>query len=221
MALINFHQKCHRLINTAYPPIGIFDSVADASDAQAAIELEMMTSDRHTDALGRLKAIPKTDWAMGAPGANYVMASFAYSTGGRFNGHALGAWYATLTIQTAIQETVYHNTKRLRHSEGGFPNKTQMRELISSPSAKLEDICSVDDKGFYHENDYSASQKFGESIRESGQDGIVYKSVRDNEGKNIVLFRPRLILPITQGDHYDYVWDKDGNVSVSKITNVA
>lgn len=199
----------------------IFDSVANADDAQAAIELEMMTSDRHTDALGRLKAIPANDWAVGIPGANYVMASFAYSTGGRFNDQALGAWYAALTIQTAIQETIYHNTKRLRHSEGGFPNKIQMRELITSPKAKLEDICAVDREDLYRESDYSEAQRFGESVRQAGHDGIIYKSVRDAGGKNIVLFRPRLVLPITQGDHYDYIWDKDGTVNVVKLTNVA
>lgn len=49
-------------------------------------------------------------------------------------------------------------------------------------------------------------------------DGIVFDSVRNAGGTNDCLFRPKnLTLPITQGSHYQYRWDWQGKVSVSKL----
>ena len=64
--------------------------------------------------------------------------------GKRFNRETLGAWYAACDPATAIAETLYHHTRRLRASAGGFPNTIQMRELISTPTADLHDIRGLD-----------------------------------------------------------------------------
>lgn len=224
MAVIKFNERTHRLIASIYPPVGIFDDFGDADDARAAMELESLTNDRLTGALGKLDAIPKEDQVAGQSGANMAMAAFLHTSpgGGRFHRETLGAWYAALAIETAIQETLYHHNRRLRASEGGFPCSIQMRELLSTPSASLEDLATNRDHHteLYNENDYSASQIFGDKMRAANSDGIIYRSVRHADGTNIVIFRPRLLVPVIQGDHYEYVWDKDGAHKVRKLTNV-
>lgn len=224
MALIDFNQKSHRLIASVYPPTGVFDEFGNAEDVLAAMELEGMTNDRQTGALGRLNSIPEQDWTVGESGSNMAMAAFLHPSpgGGRFNTENLGAWYASIALETAMEETLYHHTRRLKASDAGFPNTIQMRELISHPKAQLHDLISDKDqhREFYKDQDYSASQAFGEDLRKSGQDGIMYESVRHIGGKNIVIFKPKILVPVVQGDHYNYSWDASGTHSVAKITNV-
>lgn len=222
MAVIQIEKRSHRLINSAHPIIGVFDGLGTPEEIMIAFELESMTNDRLTGALGRIEAIPKEDWAVGENiGATIAMAAFIHGSQGRFNTDFLGAWYAALSVETAIKETIHHNTKRLRASAAGFPNRMQMRELISDLSAKLHDVTNEKDHSdLYRPNDYSVSQKFGEEIRRNKTDGIFYNSVRHSGGKNIVIFRPKILVPVIQGDHYEYSWDKEGNPEVKKITNV-
>ncbi len=225
MALVKFNDRTHRLIASRHPTIGIFDDVGSVEDAQSAMELEGMTNDRQTGAQGRLDSIPTDHWAIGESGATIAMSAFLHPSigGGRFNNENLGAWYASTAVETAIKETLYHNTRRLRASEGGFPNRIQMRELVSRPQADLHDLVSEKNKHpqFYESDNYSASQAYGEDIRKSGSDGILYESVRHTGGKNIVIFKPKILLPVVQGDHYEYAWNSRGEHSVSKITNVS
>ncbi len=224
MAVIQFNSRSHRLISSIYPPVGIFDEFGTLEDAQAAMELESLTNDRTTGALGRLAAIPPEDCTVGAAGSNMAMAAFLHPApnGGRFNTESLGAWYAALSAETAIHETLHHHNRRLRASASGFPNKIQMRELLSTPTAALEDLTSEHNTrpDLYHENDYSASQAFGEQLRQARLDGIIYNSVRHNGGTNIVIYRPRLLVPVIQGDHYEYTWDAAGQHTVQRLTNI-
>lgn len=54
-----------------------------------------------------------------------------------------------------------------------------------------------------------------------GEDGFVFDSVRRENGVNVVIFRPAALrLPIGQGDHYEYVWDAGGVLTVLKLNLV-
>lgn len=228
MALIHFAERqTHRLIASRYPTVGVFDDLVDAADAEAAMRLESLTNDRMTGALGRLAAIPAADRAQGEQGASLAMAAFLHPSpgGGRFNRETLGAWYAACDPATAIAETLYHHTRRLRASAGGFPNTIQMRELISTPTAELHDIRGLQgERPELYDPDpahYSASQAFGEGLRTAGADGILFASVRHSGGENVVLYKPRLAVPVIQGHHYDYCWDAAGEAVVLRLTAVA
>lgn len=216
-----FNDITHRLIASRWPTVGVFDGVMSAEDAAAAFELEAATNDRLTDALGRLRAIPEGEWAIGdAGGATMAMAAFLHpaETGGRFSSPQLGAWYAACDLRTAIDETVHHHHRRLSASAGGFPNRIQMRELRTTPAVDLVDVRA---EGRYHApDDYGPSQAFGEAMRKAGRDGILYRSVRRRGGENIAIYKPRRLLPVYQGDHFDYVWDGAGKLDVMKLTNV-
>lgn len=227
-------KPIYRLINTRFPTIGVFDDLADTeSELRDLFSLEMMTNGRLNE-LGRLEYIPKGEAVHSQTGANQVMAAYTHchDDGGRFNSGKLGVWYASLEISTAIKETVYHLTKRLKMSDAAFPQTIQMRCLITHCKANLLDLTDVAQySNYYHDSDYTKSQSFGDSIRwpfvkdssgeVAGEDGLIFNSIRENNGTNICIFKPKALdLPIIQGHIYQYSWDKNGKIHVSKLEEV-
>jgi hypothetical protein len=103
-----------------------------------------------------------------------------------------------------------------------------MRELVAGIDCTLVDVRGQRQKRpeLYDPDDYTAAQAFGVGLRwprsGTGENGLVYDSVRRARGTNVCIYRPSLIvLPVTQADHYEYRWDAAGSVSVLKLTNVA
>jgi RES domain-containing protein len=219
-SLARLRQRTHRLIASRWPTIGVFDGLVSPEDAEAAMELEMLTNARHR-AESRL---PKEPLVFGQPGASMINAAFIHTDerGGRFHGPELGAWYCAFSIETAIRETVHHHSRRLACSAAGFYQTIQMRELIARPNAAFHDIRGR--KGelatLYDPDDYTASQAFGRSLRAAGSKGIVYDSVRHDGGTCLAVFDPWLIPPVHQGDHYQYVWTGNADPAVLRLTSV-
>lgn len=219
--------QLHRLINSRYPPVGVFDAYVDTvEELQEAFLIENFTNPRSNLALGAFNLIPEDELIMGQPTANVVMAAFIHVSdeGSRFNDKRLGAWYAATDVETAIEETVYHNTRRLAASDGGFPNTIQLREYVTTTLSQLVDLRGLQrpEPDLYHESDYTQSQAFSNAHRwpfaDPAYDGVIYDSVRKSGGTNVCLFRPQaLTLPVTQAHHYQYRWDWQGKVSVSKL----
>jgi len=56
-----------------------------------------------------------------------------------------------------------------------------------------------------------------EAVRLSGRLGIVYDSLRHRGGANVVAFRPRQILEVTQADHYDLIVPVTGKVIARRL----
>ena len=216
--------QTHRLIASRYPPVGIFDSVATPEDALEAMLLESLSNDRLNTAIQRLQLIPDHEIVVGQPGAHIIMAAFLHAdaNGGRFTDSRLGAWYASFEIETAIDETVHHHTRRLALSDAGYRQTIQMRDLVVTVRGQFHDIRGLqrDRIELYQPDDYSKSQAFGVALREGGSNGICYDSIRRAGGTNLVVYRPRLLLGHEQGDHYQYQWTGSPKPSVVKITNV-
>lgn len=218
--------RTRRLIASRFPTVGVFDDIAEsAEELRAAFELEALTNDRLQSRIGE---IPIGGIATGAT-ASIAMAAWLHCSdeGSRFNDGRLGAWYASTDAPTAIEETVYHHEQRLRASAAGFPARIQMRELIVDLDKRLLDLRgkAASHPELYDPDDYSGSQRFAAERRwpyaDPGEDGLVYDSVRKAGGTNICVFRPTALpLPIVQGDHYDYVWDAAGNLTILLLTDV-
>jgi len=208
----------HRLIPSRFPPINAFDTVADAADARAVMELEGWTNDRLVaERLGRLA---ERDWVFGRPNASVVMAAFLHTAPGglRFSSAALGAWYAAASLVTAAAE-VAHHLKREAVARG----ITEQRRVYRAYAARL-DGNYLDIRGeagarpeLYAPDRYTASQPFGEAVRASGGDGIVYDSVRHAGGVNVVAYRPRNVLDVVQGAHYEVTAPVVGRVVVRTL----
>jgi hypothetical protein len=219
----------HRLINSRYPTVGVFDDLTwDAEDVKAAFALEALTNDRLTMATERLSRLPEGEIVVGA-GATLVMAAFLHADerGGRFTDARLGGWYAALEIETAIAETLYHHHRRLALSDGGFPARMEIRELIVVADNELVDLrgLKAERPELYDPGDYAASQAFGARLRwpEGGtkECGIVFDAVRREGGTNICLLWPSCVaLPVVQGDHFAYHWDAQGAATVARLAKI-
>jgi RES domain-containing protein len=216
-------SRTHRLIASRYPTIGIFDSVASHEDATEAMALEQLTNDRLTVPLESLRLLDPEEVVVGH-GASIVMAAFIHASesGGRFTDRRLGAWYCSLQLETAIDETVHHHTRRLAVSEAGFRQTIQMRELVVELSDEFHDVrgLQIQRSELYLADDYSHAQALGSHLRESGSKGICYDSVRRSGGSNLVVYKPRLLIGHQQGDHFEYQWTGSPTPMVTKLTNV-
>ena len=217
--------RAHRLVPSRFPPIGVFDRVASPADAIDAMLLESLTNDRVRTALERASVMPESDWVVGVPGATIVMAAFLHAApeGGRFNGPRLGAWYAARDLQTAVRETIYHHTRRIAASAMGFDATITMREFVTALDARLIDLRARRDAfpALYDSDDYTVSQRFGEARRQAGDIGIVWNSVRRPSGECVVIYRPRLLLPVTQGQHLEYRWHGSPEPEVLRLESIA
>jgi hypothetical protein len=201
--------SCHRLVPARHPPVGVFDRVASAADLEATLELEALSDDQAKARLGILRLLPREDWMVGEPGATLVMAAFCHPSpvGARFTDSRLGGYYAALDLETAVAETVHHNTRRLLET-GTLHVRMVMRHILAAIDASLHDICGLQDQApnLYHTEDYRASQAFGARLRGDGANGIAYHSVRRAAGTCIVVFRPRLVLNAADAGHFAYHW---------------
>ena len=212
----------HRLVPSQFPPIGVFDSVANADDALSAMRLEGLTNDRLQIPMRRASVFPKEDWLIGQAGAQAVMAAFLHASpeGGRFTGPALGAWYSARSLETAIEETVYHATRRVVASrELQLYATIAMREWMHAIDARFVDVRGAQKQfaNLYDPDSYAESQPFGERVRANGAAGIVYDSVRHAQGTCFVMYRPRMVAPVKQGVHLEYRWTGEATPTVLQL----
>jgi hypothetical protein len=207
-----------RLIPSRYPPIALFDTVSSPADLAAVIELEGWTNDRLV--AERLARLARDEWVYGTPNAGIVMAGFLHAapSGLRFSGPDLGAWYASLAVETAIFEVSHHLRREAQRS-----SMPEMRSQYRTYSAML-DGAYEDIRGqqatwpdLYAPTDWPTLQAFGEDVRRTG-DGIIYDSLRHARGVNVVAYRPRKICNVTQLDHYELTVPLTGRIVARRLT---
>ncbi|ROT95387.1 RES domain-containing protein [Altererythrobacter sp. FM1] len=202
-------QPCYRIIPSRFPPIGLFEAVADPADLEAVFRIEAMTNDRLREEVGELTLVPVEDRVAG-PGTSPIMAAFTHlnPAGDRFTDGSYGVFYASLTIETAIAETRHHRTRFLEATQEPA-QEIDMRVYAVDLDADLHDIRAMRDSypAYYHPTSYAVSQELGRALRDAGSDGVVYRSVRDESGECAAVFRPRLLSNCRQERHLCYVWD--------------
>ena len=201
--------SCFRIIPSRFPPIQLFERVADPQDLEAVMAIESLTNARLRDEVGEIRLVPPAERVTGA-GAGYVMAAFTHlsPTGGRFTDGSYGAYYAARELETAIEETVYHREQFLR-ATGEDPVELDMRVLRARLRADLHDVRGLWESRpeIYDPDDYGASQALGRTLRSAGSAGILYRSVRHPGGECVAAFRPRAISRCQQTLHLTYRWD--------------
>lgn len=207
-AAIQWHP-CYRIIPSRFPPIALFEAVADPADLEAVFEIEAMTNDRLREEAGELRLVPPEDRVSG-PGTSAIMAAFTHlnPVGDRFTDGSYGVFYAGRTLETAIAETRFHRTKFMAATNEPA-QELDMRVYAADLGAEMHDIRHLRDSHpeYYHPTRYAASQELARSLRESGSDGMVYDSVRHKTGECAAVFRPRLLTNCRQERHLCYVWD--------------
>ena len=205
--------KAVRIIRSIFPPIDLFEDIADPADWPLIISAEQKTNPRLVDSIGNLDLVPAQRRVAG-PGASYLMAPFTHVSPdrpSRFSDGSFGVLYAGDTFAVALAETIFHHA-RFMASTGERPGwASQFRELVLEVDAKLHNVRGDDAnfRPFLNPSSYEASQPFGASLRALGSDGIVYPSLRWPGGECVALFQPDCAKNPVQGRHLDYHWNGD------------
>ncbi len=198
-----------RLINSAFPPIDLFEDIADPSDWALLARAEGRTNPRIAATIGQIDLVPVPRRVSG-PGASYVMAPFVHCSPdrpGRFHDGHFGAFYAAKDFETAVAEAVHHVGAFLGATAEAPGWLAEMRELTGMIDRPLADLRESDHADLLAPDDYAASQAFARTQRAGGVDGIVYPSVRQSGGECFAAFWPDVMAVPTQGRHLRYHWN--------------
>jgi hypothetical protein len=213
---------CHRIVASRLPTIHLFERVADPADWDALYALESLTNPRIRNQVGELHLVPVADRVAG-PNASIVMAPFTHLSpqGTRFTDGRFGAYYAAESIDTAIAETRFHRENFLRATSQPAI-ELEMRCYLADVACGLHELRGLraDLPDIYDPASYTASQKLGRVLRESGSNGIAFDSVRRIGGECVAVFRPRLVQNVRQGVHLRYVWNGNAISEVYEIRAV-
>jgi len=84
-------KPCRRIVPSRFPPIQLFERVADPDDLEAVFELESLTNSRLRDEVGDIRLVPPEDRISG-PGTAVIMAAFTHLNpdGSRFTDGTYG-----------------------------------------------------------------------------------------------------------------------------------
>jgi RES domain-containing protein len=197
-----------RIIRSAYPPIDLFEDIADPEDWPLLLSAEQKTNPRLMESIGALDLVPP-ERRVGGPGASYLMAPFTHTSPdrpSRFSDGRLGVLYVASDFDTAVHETVHHHALFMAATAQAPGWTSQFRELVLEVTADLHDLRGLDVPVLLDPVDYTTAQAFGAAVREAGGQGIAYPSVR-GEGDCAGLFYPDLARAPVQGRHLDYHWN--------------
>lgn len=203
--------KAVRIIRSSFPPIDLFEDIADPEDWALLISAEQKTNPRLMASIGNLDLVPPAR-RVGGPGASYLMAPFTHVSPdrpSRFSTGSYGVLYVAAQFDTALFETIHHHARFMART-GEAPGWTsQFREIILSVRADLHDLRSEQSgqQDALAPDTYVASQSLAASLRAAGSDGIVYPSVRHIGGECVGLFYPDCAANPIQGRHLAYHWD--------------
>lgn len=198
-----------RIIESKYPPIALFEDIADPKDWELLAGAEGKTNPRIAETIGKLDLVP-AERRVNGPGASYVMAPFVHCTPdrpGRFHDGTFGAYYAADGFETAVAETAYHQARRLSDSRDQPGWISDVRELVGRIDAKLHDLRGGSFEALLDPGSYAESQVFARTLRKSGSDGIAYPSVRNPGGQCVAVFWPDVPEIPVQDRHFRYHWD--------------
>jgi hypothetical protein len=198
---------CFRAIPSAYPPISLFERIADPGELDDLLAVEALTDDRVRATVGRLDLVPLQHRVTG-PGAGWIMGAFTHVSPSRFNDDKFGAYYTAKERETAVRETVYHREVFLG-ATGEAPMEIGMRLLAATLDAELHDLRGLGSTwpDVYHQTDYNFSRLLAQILRDRDSSGIAYDSVRHPGGECAAVFRPHAISNCWPAEHLIYTWD--------------
>lgn len=212
-------SHAYRIVPSRFPPIGVYDRIADPVDMDAVFAIEALTNPRLREEADALKLVPKTRRISG-PGSTPVMAAFTHLNpeGSRFSDGSWGVFYAGHSIATVVEETVYHREIFLAATTEPAC-ELQMRCYRTSVDSRLHDIRG----GWPQAHDprsYVASKALAQMLRAGGSNGIVYDSARHRGGECLAAFYPDVVAACRQAQHLIYRWDGNRIAQVLEVNEV-
>lgn len=214
-------SQAYRLVNSKFPPVALFDDVADADEFETLYQIQALTNPRLNNEVGRLELIRRSEIPFGIPGCAYATAPFTHvnPAGSRFSDGSFGVLYLADTMETALAEVRHHQRLYWSNVPGLNYERFVFRGLSCSfVDARMKDATSIAmTDPVYDPDDYTVSRRLGKSLKEAGWPGLRYRSVRMPGSHCWALMTPRPVLSVVQAAHYEMVWN--GQVtSVSQIS---
>jgi hypothetical protein len=194
-----------RIIRSLFPPIDLFEDVADPRDWPLIQAAEMKTNPRLAQSIGSLDLVPPNR-RVGGHNASYLMAPFTHASTDRptrFSDGSFGVLYAGNLFEVALAETVFHHGRFMAATREPAGWTSQFREIVLTVEARLHDLRSME----LDPSNYAEAQSLGAKLRLAGSDGVVYRSVRWPQGECVGVFYPDCAKNPVQGRHLDYHWD--------------
>src|SRR5690606_9232805 len=102
-----------RIIRSTFPPIDLFEDIADPADWPLLISAEQKTNPRVMASIGNLDLVP-LERRVGGSGASYLMAPFTHVSidrPSRFTNGTFGVLYVGNAFETALFETIHHHER--------------------------------------------------------------------------------------------------------------
>ena len=199
-----------RIIRSVFPPIDLFEDIADPADWPLIISAEQKTNPRLMETIGNLDAVPPARRVSG-PGASFLMAPlthFSPDRPSRFSAGAYGLIYLAREYETALFETIHHHERFMAATKEPEGWTSQFRELILQLDAELHDLRgSVAFSAALNPSDYRDAQDLARLLRAANSEGLVYPSQRHPGGECAGLFYPDRASNVIQGRHLDYHWN--------------
>jgi hypothetical protein len=205
-------RKAHRIVRSIYPPVDLFDDIADPRDWELLASAEAKTNPRVRDQLGMISLVPPERRVSG-PGASWVMAAFTHISPlrtSRFSDGSYGVYYAGDRFEVALHETLYH-FERFMQATNEEAATADFRELVGRIDAELHDLRGDERFADCLDPDparYPVPQALAKQLRSAhASDGIVYPSVRYRGGSAVAAFWPDVVGIPVQARHLCYRWN--------------
>jgi RES domain-containing protein len=191
------------LIPSAYTEESVLNRLTtEPHELTALFELEGATNERLVGEAGLLPGISVRELVFGLPYSHIVNAAFTHANplGSRFNGPERGAWYATLSLETAGIEVAFHKSLELREISWQEKETFFYADFLADFRGEFHDIRRNSRfSSSLNPVSYRASQQLARELLDHGSSGIIYPSVRHRGGTCIACFRPALVNNVRKG----------------------
>lgn len=202
-------KTSHRIIRTIYPPVHLFEDIANPADWDLIARAEARTNPRVHDQIGNLALVP-VERRVAGPTASLVMGAFTHASPlrpSRFSDGSYGVWYCGDRFEVALAETAFHFERFMQATHEPAAD-ADFRELTCGIDGRMHDLREADPERCLAPNDWAPGQALGRRARHEGADGVVYPSVRIRIGLAAGVFWPDCVkLPVVQSRQMRYRWD--------------
>lgn len=213
-------SKHHRLVLSHYPPIDLYDDVADPHDWEALAAAQARTNPRIYEQIGDLSLVPP-ERRISGDGASWVMAAFTHVSPdrrSRFADGSYGVYYAGESLVTALYEHSFHMSAFYARSAMPAGWLSEVRQLVGGIETAFLDLRGPGFERLLDADDYAASQVFAAQKRADGWNGLLYPSVRCEGGECIAAFWPDVVERTMPASHFRYFWNGQHITYAREIT---
>lgn len=211
-----------RAIPSRFPAVSLFERVASPEDFNALYALEAMTNDRIRDEVGDISLVPPEERLFGN-GSTCIMAAFTHLNpqGSRFSDGSYGVFYCAHDKLTAIEETRHHQAKFMAATREP-PMRLQMRLYSVQARGEAVDLRVVSriDSRIVDPDDYGHAQGIGRKLRNAGEQGILYPSVRHAGGECLAALRTGIVRNCLHAAYLEYNWNGRAIDAVFEVSQV-